>query len=72
MIIINSPSFKKEIIELLETNTEGATFKHLKTEGIKMYFESSDHTPESAKLAKQIIKSSPQGSVMFFQVQYEE
>lgn len=71
MIIINSPSFKKEIIELLESNTETATFKHVKTEGMKMYFESSEDSQVGANLAKKIIKSSPQGSVMFFQVQYE-
>ncbi|KZK38107.1 hypothetical protein [Lactococcus taiwanensis] len=65
MILVNSAMMQKEIIELLETNG----FKHTKKQGLKLYFETpSDDATTDAATAKQLIKNSPFGAALFFNV----
>ena len=65
MILVNSAMMQKEIIELLETNG----FKHTKKQGLKLYFETpSDDVTTDAVTAKQLIKNSPFGAALFFNV----
>lgn len=66
MIIINSAMMQKEVIQLLEENG----FKHTKKQGLKLFFEtpSEDSTADAAN-AKKLIKASPFGAALFFNVE---
>lgn len=65
MIIVNSPLMQNEMIEQLEGSTD-PTFKFIKKEGIKLYFETSaDNHEEAAKIAKQLIKEKVGNAIMF-------
>lgn len=65
MILVNSAMMQKEIIELLEENG----FKHTKKQGLKLFFETpTDDATTDAGTAKSLIKGSPFGAALFFNV----
>ncbi|MGL5541516.1 MAG: hypothetical protein ACRDBX_07810 [Erysipelotrichaceae bacterium] len=70
MVIISSPSFKEYIIETLENYQGDVTFKHVETQGMNIKFSCSKEEESSAVLAKQIIKASEKGSVLYFQAKF--
>lgn len=72
MIIIQAVTMQAFIISTLESYQGDAHFKHLETSGMNMKFECSLNDPSSATLAKSIIKSTQQGALMYFQVNYYE
>ena len=66
MILVNSAMMQNAIIELLEENG----FKNTQKQGLKLYFETptEDQTADAAT-AKQLIKTSPFGAALFFNVE---
>lgn len=71
MIIVNSPLMHKKIQEQLELN-EDPSFKFVKKEGIKLYFETDAEDLEKAVgIAKQVIKDRV-SDVIMFKVKTEE
>jgi len=71
MIIVNSPLMHKQIQEQLELN-EDPSFKFVKKEGIKLYFETDAEDLEKAVgIAKQVIKDKV-SDVIMFKVKTEE
>lgn len=71
MIIVNSPLMHKKIQEQLELN-EDPSFKFVKKEGIKLYFETDAEDLEKAVgIAKQVIKDKV-SDVIMFKVKTEE
>ena len=71
MIIVNSPLMHKQIQEQLELN-EDPSFKFVKKEGIKLYFETGAEDLEKAVgIAKQVIKDKV-SDVIMFKVKTEE
>lgn len=72
MVIIQAVTMKDFIVKTLENYQGEATFKHLETAGMNMKFECSLNDPSSAALAKSVIKSTKEGSMMYFQVSYHE
>ena len=70
MIVIDCAANKDFIINLLNAYEGDVKFKHVETKGIKMIFECSDASDESAALAKSIIKKTEVGSVLYFSCKY--
>ncbi|KRM73067.1 hypothetical protein [Lacticaseibacillus brantae] len=68
MIVINSALKQDEIKDLLTNySQDDVTFTFNKKVGIKLYFETSMADKEAAAaLAKQLIKATPWGGVIFF------
>ncbi|EUJ30656.1 hypothetical protein MFLO_10358 [Listeria floridensis FSL S10-1187] len=73
MIIINCPMKRDYITELLEAHDQdGVTFKKVKEAGMKMSFETNiDDEEKAARIAKETIKATEIGSVLYFQVTVE-
>lgn len=70
MIIINMPLKRDFVKELLHGKTiEGITYTYVKTEQMKMYFETSEDTDQAASVAKAVIKKSELGPALFFMVE---
>ncbi|GAB2026583.1 hypothetical protein [Lactovum odontotermitis] len=66
MIRINLAQEQEEMKAVLEEH--GYTF--VKKEGIRLYFETPDGDDEKAQTeAKQIIKATPHGPVLYFNVE---
>ncbi len=70
MVIITSPSFKDYIVETLEKYQGEVTFTHVETQGMNIKFKCSKEEEASAALAKQVIKASEKGSVLYFQAKF--
>ncbi|AIS61060.1 MULTISPECIES: hypothetical protein [Listeria] len=70
MIILNCPMKRDYITELLETyDKDGVTFKKIAEQGMKLTFETNIEDEEkAAKIAKETIKATEIGSVLYFQV----
>ncbi|MEN1047347.1 uncharacterized protein LMUH8_2731 [Listeria monocytogenes] len=70
MIILNCPMKRDYITELLETyDKDGVTFKKKDEKGMKLTFETNIEDEEkAAKIAKETIKATEIGSVLYFQV----
>lgn len=70
MIILNCPMKRDYITELLETyDKDGVTFKKIDEKGMKLTFETNIEDEEKAKkIAKETIKATEIGSVLYFQV----
>lgn len=72
MIIVNSPIMQDKIIEILEASNE-ASFKFIKKNGIRIYFEvDMVDDEEAAKIAKSEIKKDPISGALIFSVKTEE
>lgn len=72
MIIVNSAIMQDKIIDILEACKE-ASFKFIKKEGIRIYFETDMEDQEAAaKIAKAEIKKDPIGGTLLFSVKTEE
>lgn len=72
MIIVNSPIMQDKIIEILESSDE-ASFKFVKKDGIRIYFEIDlDDKDEAARIAKSEIKKDPISGALIFSVKTEE
>lgn len=72
MIIVNSPIMQDKIIKILESETD-PTFKFIKKDGIKIYFETSiEDKEEACVIAKKIIKKDPMASAIMFTVKASE
>lgn len=73
MIVLSAPIQQDQIIDLLTNYHENdISFQFIKKEGIKLYFESNiEANEQTPRLVKDIIKSTPWGSVLFFQVVVE-
>ena len=69
-IIISSPMKQDYIIELLDAQTiEDITFSFVSKQGIKMTFSYENGSKEEAiRVAKDTIKATEIGSVLYFQV----
>ncbi|MDR0300057.1 MAG: hypothetical protein LBI13_08310 [Streptococcaceae bacterium] len=66
MIRINLAQEQESMKTLLAEH--GYTF--VKKEGIRLYFETPDNDDEKAQTeAKQIIKASPHGSILYFNIE---
>lgn len=64
MIIVNSPLMHNEIKKQLELNEE-PSYRFVKKEGIKLYFETDSEDQEKAvSTAKQIIKNKVSDVIM--------
>ena len=74
MIVLNAPVQQDKIIETLTSfNEEGISYEFVEKKGIKLYFKSAtDDQEAAAKKAKEIIKGTPYGGVLYFQVTVEE
>ena len=71
MISINTPLQNDNIIKLLE-NQDGQ-FTFVEKKGIKLLFETTIADKDAAaKLAREIIKKEPWGSVLYFQAVAEK
>lgn len=69
MIYISCGLNQKFIIDLLENANESITYTFKGKKGIQMMFEVNTEDLDSAmKLAKQMIKDTKIGSVMYFQI----
>jgi len=73
MIVLNAPVQQDKIIETLTTyNEEGLTFEFIEKKGMKLYFNTNATDLEAtAKKVKEIIKETPYGAVLYFQVTAE-
>lgn len=57
--------------ELLDGKTiEEVTYTYIKTEQMKMFFETSEDSERAASVAKAAIKKSELGPALFFMVEY--
>lgn len=71
MIMINMPLKRDFVKELLDGETlEDITYKYIKTEQMKMFFEASEDSERAASVAKAAIKKSELGSALFFMVEH--
>ncbi|MBC1921845.1 hypothetical protein [Listeria grayi] len=69
MININCAMKRDFITDLLENyQGNGISFKKVAEQGMKMTFESNLESEEAAKVAKELIKSTEIGAVLYFQV----
>lgn len=69
MIVVESGLKRDYIVELLDGKTiEAVSYKLVRQEGMKLYFEHSGDSEQAAKIAKQIIKNSEFGPALFFRV----
>lgn len=70
MIYISCGLNQEFIIDLLEkSNEEGITYKYVNKTGIKLAFETNTEDLDKAMaVAKQLIKGTQIGSVMYFQI----
>lgn len=73
MIVFNAPIQQDKIIETLTTyNEDGLTFEFVEKKGMKLFFKSSIEDEEVAsRKAKEIIKGTSYGGVLYFQVSVE-
>ncbi len=70
MITISSPMQQDHIKELLSNYREGdVTFTFCKKEGIKIFFEVTGNPADAVIKAKELIKNTTWGTVLYFQVQ---
>ena len=68
MIGISSAMQQEAIKELLEGYNEGEfTYTFKEKQGIKLIFDVTGDATAAAKLAKDLIKAQPWGSVLYFQ-----
>jgi hypothetical protein len=71
MIIVNMPLKRDFVKELLHGKTiDGITFEYVKTEQMKMYFNTSEESERAASVAKTAIKKSELGPALFFMVEH--
>jgi len=73
MVVINAPLQQDKIIdELKNYNKDGVSFRFIEKKAMKLYFETSlEDQEQAARLARQAIKDTPWGSVMYFQATAE-
>ena len=70
MITISSPMQQDNIKELLSNYREGdVTFTFSKKEGIKLFFEVTGNPADAVIKAKELIKNTTWGKVLYFQAQ---
>ena len=70
MITISSPMQQDNIKELLSNYREGdETFTFSKKEGIKLFFEVTGNPTDAAIKAKDLIKNTTWGKILYFQAQ---
>lgn len=70
MIAISSPMQQDNIKELLSNYREGdVTFTFSKKEGIKLFFEVTGNPTDAAIKAKELIKNTTWGKILYFQAQ---
>ncbi len=70
MIIINMPLKRDFVKELFHGKTiEDITYTYVKTEQMKMYFDTSENTDRAVSVAKATIKKSELGPALFFMVE---
>ena len=73
MITITIPLKKEFIIALLDQRKEqDQTFKFVRQDKMKLYFEVNGNQQMAVEKAKKIIQSSSLGKALFFNVTYEE
>ncbi|WP_088839043.1 hypothetical protein [Listeria sp. ILCC792] len=70
MIIVNCPMKRDYVTELLENyNEDGVTFKKVSEAGMKLSFETNlEDEEKAARIAKDTIKATEFGAVLYFQV----
>lgn len=70
MIIVTLVHQQEPIIEIIEKSQEkGVSFKFVKKQGMKLYFETDAEDKQVAsRIIKDLIKGSPWGAGLFFQV----
>lgn len=73
MIVISSPMKRDFFVETLEKyNENGVTFKKVDEKGIKLHFETTAEDEEAAaRIAKDVMKATDIGAVLYFQVTVE-
>jgi hypothetical protein len=70
MITISSPMQQDNIKELLSNYKEDdVTFTFSKKEGIKLFFEVTGNPADAVIKAKELIKNTTWGKVLYFQAQ---
>ncbi|HAO60834.1 MAG: hypothetical protein A2Y20_04210 [Firmicutes bacterium GWF2_51_9] len=70
MIIVNAPLKRDFIRALLDGKTiENVTFTFVKQDNMKLYFSVEGDPKAAVKIAKNTIKQSEFGSVLFFNVE---
>ncbi len=70
MITISSPMQQDNIKDLLSNYREGdVTFTFSKKEGIKLFFEVTGNPADAAIKAKDLIKNTTWGKILYFQAQ---
>lgn len=70
MVIVTSPLMKDKVRALVEEVTE-IEVKHIKTEGINMYFETNVSDDEAISILKKKIKSDPISNSLIIKVRKE-
>lgn len=73
MIVVSSPLKRDFMVELVDGYTiDNFEFKHVKTEGMKLYFECANPDTEKAvRHVKNLIKGSEMGRALYFTVTAE-
>lgn len=72
MISVASALNQEDIKELLDNyNGDNFSYKFIKKEGIKLFFESSGNADEAARNAREIIKNTVWGKILYFKSQAE-
>ena len=68
MIVVSSPMQQNEITELL-TGYDGGdfTFHFKEKSGIRLFFEVTGDNREAARKARELIKATPWGAILYFQ-----
>lgn len=71
MIVISMPLQREFVKELLNDKTfEGITYRFVKQEGMKLFFEVTPNSDAAIKVTKNTIKASKYGSSLNFMVDY--
>lgn len=58
MVIVSCPLMKDKVIEIVE-GIAGLEAKHIKTEGIDLYFETNTDVDSAIEIIKPVIKNHP-------------
>ncbi|WP_297376188.1 hypothetical protein [uncultured Helcococcus sp.] len=70
MVIVTSPLMKDKVLKIVE-EIEEIDVKHIKTEGINMYFETNVDDDQAISIIKNRIKSDPISNGIIIKVRKE-
>lgn len=69
MITVNCPMKQEDVIAALSGSHDGIEFRFLDKKGIKLHFQvDTEDLDQAVATAKNVIKATPFGNVLYFQV----